>query len=50
MKTRLAFSILEITVVILTIGILGVGAVKGKSIMRGAELKSAHSLTQVLQF
>ena len=44
-QSKLGFSIIEISVVILIIGILGVGASKGSLIVRGAQLKSAQSLS-----
>ncbi len=42
---KLAFSLFEITIVILILGIVGIGVTKGVSIIRGAQLKSAQSLT-----
>ncbi|MCE3255904.1 MAG: hypothetical protein K0R25_1398 [Rickettsiaceae bacterium] len=45
-KPKLAFSLIELSVVILVIGILVVGITKGMSIMRSAKLQSAQSLTQ----
>lgn len=42
---KLAFTLLEISVVSLVLGIMGIGLTKGVSIIRGAQLKSAQSLT-----
>ena len=43
---RLAFSLIELSVVILIVGILVIGITKGKSIYNVARLFSAKSLTQ----
>lgn len=44
-KTKLAFSLVELSVVIIIIGILVVGVSKGTLIIRDAKLKTARSLT-----
>lgn len=44
-KTKLAFSLVEISVVIIIIGILIVGIAQGTLIMRDAKLKTAQNLT-----
>ncbi|MCE3255901.1 MAG: hypothetical protein K0R25_1395 [Rickettsiaceae bacterium] len=45
-KAKLAFSLIELSVVILVIGILVIGITKGTSLMRSAKLQSAQSLTK----
>ncbi len=44
-QSKLGFSLLEVGLVALIIGILGIGATKGVSIVRSAQLKSAQSLS-----
>ncbi len=45
-KSKLGFSFIEVGLVALIIGILGVGTTAGSSIIRSAKLKSAQSLTK----
>ncbi len=45
-KSKLGFSFIEIGLVALIIGILGVGATAGSSIIKSAKLKSAQSITR----
>lgn len=44
-KTKLAFSLIELSIVIVVIGILIVGVAQGTLIMRDARIKTARSLT-----
>ena len=44
-NSRLAFSLIELSVVILIIGILVLGVTQGNRMMSEAKLKSARSLT-----
>ena len=45
-KPKLAFSLIELSVVILIIGILVIGVTKGKKVLDSARLASARSLTK----
>ncbi len=45
-KNKLAFSLIELSVVILVIGILVIGITQGSRIMRSAKVSSANSLTK----
>ncbi|MCE3255907.1 MAG: hypothetical protein K0R25_1401 [Rickettsiaceae bacterium] len=44
-KLKLAFSLIELSVVIFVIGVLIIGVLKGSAIIRAAKLQSAQSLT-----
>ena len=44
-QTKSAFSLIELSVVILIVGILVIGVTKGKKVLDGAKLASARSLT-----
>lgn len=44
-KNKLAFSLIELAVVVLIIGLIATGIIKGTSIIRSAQLSSARSLT-----
>ncbi len=44
-KSKLAFSLIELSVVILIIGVLVIGITKGSRIIRASKLQSAQSLT-----